>query len=157
MTEHLFVFAILIAFIGVGIAGISLVLNLVLSKTQRLASESQFVSDIQQQFDKVGDKILYAKTKKDCLDYVWQHLNTADRLCFFETKKRLHDDIIEYFTNYLETSLRYLTWVTEINYMDEENLLKGFPYIKKTCNKFSITPNNRKMDMIKKYPKLPLG
>jgi hypothetical protein len=157
MSEDFSIFAVIIAFVSVIISGFSFTLNWRKSKFDKLSSESQFISNIQNEIDVINQSLSNVKTKNECLDYVWQFLNVVDRLCYFETKNRLNGDILEFFINYLETALRHYNWMIGTTYVDKDEIRKSFPYILKTCEKHSIVEDDRKMDFIEKYPNLPLN
>lgn len=157
MSEDFSIFAISIAFVSVIISAFSFALNWRKSKFDKLSSESQFISNIQNEIDSTNELISKVKSKNECLDYVWQFLNTIDRLCYFESKNRLNDDVLEYFTNYLETGLHHYHWMIETEYMTKDEVQKSFPYILKTCEKHSIVKDSRDMDFVKKYSTLPLN
>ncbi|AJZ75519.1 hypothetical protein [Candidatus Nitrosotenuis cloacae] len=148
--------AIVLSIIGIAVATLSFFLTYLQTKAQRLSSESQFIADIQKEIDTTGSRILELKTKNECLDYVWEILNTLDRLCYFETKGRLQDDIIKYFINYLELGLKYYNWLIKVKYQDEKTMLKSFPYILQTCTKHSINEDNRTVTFMLTYDTMPL-
>ncbi len=157
MTEDFSMFAIIIAFVSVIISGFSFTLNWRKSKFDKLSSESQFISNIQNEIDITNQLLSNIKTQNECIEHVWQFLNTMDRLCYFEIKNRLNDDIIEFFTNYLETALKHYHWIIGIEYADKDEMSKSFPYILKTCEKYSIIEDDRTLGFIEKYPNLPLN
>ena len=156
MSENFSNLAIIISFASVIIAGFSFALNWRKSKIDKLSSESQFIRDLESELDKSGHRLLEAKSRNECLDSVWSFLNAIDRLCYFETKGRLNDDILEYFKNYLGLGVGYYRWIIQdAKYINEDYASTCFPYILKTCKKNSINEDKRMAEFNKIFSALP--
>lgn len=132
------IIAIFIASISVVVAILSFILSFKKSKGEQLLYESQFIANIQNTVDQSDFKLINLKTKTDCTLSAWGYLNTIDRLCYFDSKKRLTKDIIEYFKNYLGWALVYYDWCVSVGYRNEVQMTQSFPYILKTCKKHNI-------------------
>ncbi len=154
MSDDFSLLAIIIAIVSVGIASLTFVLNWNQTKSQKLSSESQFINDIQKELDVNHAKIFTLETQEECILYAWSIINILDRVCFFETTGRLHGDIIEYFTNYLQLGYRYYNWLIKVQY-SENDMAEWFPYFLKTCEKHSIKEDKRIVLFINLYDVLP--
>ena len=91
--------AIIIAFVSLVISGFSFALNLRKRKTEKLTSESQFIMNIHKELIRIEQKSDTLQNPNECLLYANDYLNALENLCFFDTKKYLSDDIIDFFKN----------------------------------------------------------
>lgn len=156
MSDDYSTTAIIIALVSVLFTGLTFVLNWFQTKSQRLASESQFISDIQKDLDSRHGTLTPMKTQKECIEYVWGTLNTLDRACFFESTGRLQDDIIKYFINYLEIGWGYYNWMIKVAGYSDKQLSESFPYFVKTCKKHSIKEYDN-TSILDNFKSLPYG
>ena len=155
MSEELSGWAIIIAFFGVGIASLSFLLNLKKSKMEKLSSESQFIQGIQHELTKSDYEYDKIKTKIDCLSYVFNYLNTLDRLCYFDSKGWLSNDIIHFFKNYLELGIQYYDWIIKEKIIPKDKISKQLPFLKPTCAKHNIKEHENEIpEKMQNYSKL---
>lgn len=155
MLEDLSGWAIIISFFGVGVASLSFLLNYQKSKMENLSGESQFIQGIQHSLTNSDYEFDKIKTKNDCLNYVFNYLNTLDRLCYFDSRGWLSNDIIQYFKNYLGWGLEYYEWVQKENIIPNGKITSMLPYLKPTCEKHKIQKTNMSLpEILKKFSTL---
>ena len=156
MAEPISIIAIIVASVSVVIAVLTFILSWNKSKIEKLTHESQFIRDIQKELVKTEHTFREIKTKEDCLFYVWNYLNTIDRLCYFDSKGWLSNGMIEFFTNYIEVAKTHYNWLISIKHMSKQKMKKGLPYILSTCDKHSINESNFPLpDIFQKFSSLP--
>ena len=144
MVDSISIIAIIVAAVSGGVAIASLVLSWNKSKFEKLTHESQFISDIQHELTEHDYMMDQSKTQRDCLSYVWNYLNTLDRLCYFDSRNWLDDEIIAYFRNYLEMAIKFQKWLSSVGYMFEQET-PNWNYFLKTCKKHSIEESKIKL------------
>ncbi|MCH7560795.1 MAG: hypothetical protein IIC67_05410 [Thaumarchaeota archaeon] len=156
MVELISIIAIFVASVSVVIAILTFTLSWNKSKIEKLTHESQFISDIQHELTKSDYEYDKIKTKMDCLGYVFNYLNTLDRLSYFDSKGWLSDDMIHFFKNYLELSLKYYDWIVTEKIIPKEKISKQLPYLKPTCVKHNIKEHENDIPAkMLNYSKLP--
>ncbi|MEX2193143.1 MAG: hypothetical protein WD717_07175 [Nitrosarchaeum sp.] len=135
-TLSLFTFVLALATIGlVIVTGLSLRK----SKMEKLTYESQFIGGILYEFTICDEKERNAKTSDDCLHCSFAYLNILDKLCFFDSKNYLSNDIMEFFKNYLKSGLGYYNWLKDIG-LSQSDLEESYPSVMKSCRKRNIVP-----------------
>jgi len=145
-------FAIIISIVGLAIALTSLIIRWKKSKMEKLSHESQFIGNLHDRLAKLERKVPSSlQSHSDCVDYSIEYLNILSELCFFDKKKYLSEDIIEFFKNYLKTSLSLYDWLIERKILDEDKLEEHYVEIIKTCEKHEISIRKTLNSVFYKY------
>ena len=158
MIDNLSWVAIFISVVSVIIAGSTFAIHWKQSRIQQLTGESQFMRDIQNELSKIDNLFFNIKTQQDCLRYLGNFLNPLDRLCYFDSKNWLSEDIMDYFRTYLAWGLKYYHWAIEFNIIPKEDMKDMLQFIEKTCEKYNIKENPKPLPKVfQDYHKLPLN
>lgn len=139
MSENLSFYALIISLASAVFTGLGFRLSVKKSKMEKLTHESQFMGGILHEISLSEEKLTQIKTPDDCLNFARGYLNILDKLCYFDVKGYLTDEIMDFFKNYMKYGLGYYQWLIDID-LDKSVLEEGYSNVVKSCKKHNIIP-----------------
>ena len=122
---------------GISVA-ISLIVNWHARKEENRLRYIQLLRDFDH--DLFGYEEPSLKTTEDAQTYAIRVLLTLSRIVYLHEKKKLQDDIVEYFSNYLAYGLTIKNWLGKIYPDIGEEDKKKFANFEQWCNQHDIKP-----------------
>lgn len=106
---------------------------------EKLTHESQFMGGILHEFAICDEKGRLIKNPDDCFNLASEYLNILDKLCYFDVKGYLSDDVMDFFKNYMRWGLGYFNWLKDIGLSDSD-LEEAYPSVIKSCKNHNTIP-----------------
>lgn len=138
---------------GISVA-ISLMINWKARKEETKIRYIQLLRDFDR--DLFGEEEFNIKTKDDAENYAIRLLLTLSRIVYLHQKKKVQDDVVDYFRNYFAYGLTIKIWLNKIYPEIGIEDRKKFANFEQWCKQHSIepAPENDLPTTLKNYERL---